>query len=387
MREPAAVFGGSFDPLHRGHLEIARKVIEDGLYKSVIWIPAARNPLKTFAPKASGEDRLDMIRRTTRDLPWSLVSDIELRRGGRSYTFDTIEAIIHEYQLKESPGLILGDDALRDLHQWKNYRQLLEICTFIVFSRRLSEIDANIARTERKLRQSGAAIHRVSIDPIPISSTDVRMKAARRADISDLVPDSVVEIIRERSLYTDIATVIDSVKDQIRRELSEPRYQHILRVADTAIDLAKRHALPVEEVHLAAVAHDLAREWNVNRMLRFCDVHNIPVSRSMREQPLLLHGPCAAEVLRHEYGVENREITDAVRYHTLGKPGLGKIGQVLYIADYIEPGRTNIDDGFRYTLQNNGLAESCMLVIDDQRDRFGTIAEETRDFYTWLRGN
>jgi predicted HD superfamily hydrolase involved in NAD metabolism len=115
-----------------------------------------------------------------------------------------------------------------------------------------------------------------------------------------------------------------------RERLSEKRYDHTLRVADTAEHLARVHGLDL---------HDAVRETGPDEFLRLAGEWNLPVGEIEKESPKLLHGPVAAEFSRRELGVEDEEVLDAIRAHTTGRPGMGPLALVLYIADKIEPAR------------------------------------------------
>jgi len=124
-----------------------------------------------------------------------------------------------------------------------------------------------------------------------------------------------------------------------RDRLSEKRYGHTLRVAQTAEDLARVHGLDSDRARLAALLHDAARETSSEEFLVLAEDLNLPVGEPERESPKLLHGPVAAELARRELGVEDGEVLDAIREHTTGRPGMGPLSLVLYVADKIEPAR------------------------------------------------
>ena len=124
-----------------------------------------------------------------------------------------------------------------------------------------------------------------------------------------------------------------------RERLSAKRYGHTLRVADTAEDLARAHGLNPGRARLAALLHDAARETSSEEFLDLARGWNLPVGEPERESPKLLHGPVAAELARRELGVDDAAVLDAVREHTTGRPGMGPLSLVLYVADKIEPAR------------------------------------------------
>jgi predicted HD superfamily hydrolase involved in NAD metabolism len=134
-------------------------------------------------------------------------------------------------------------------------------------------------------------------------------------------------------------TLLETAEAFARSRLSDSRYEHSLRVADTAERLARAHDLDAGRARLAALMHDSAREIGPDTFLKLADDWNLPVGEAEQQSPKLLHAPVAAEVARRELGIDDEEVLEAVRAHTTGKPGMGPLALVLYVADKIEPAR------------------------------------------------
>lgn len=196
------LFGGSFDPVHVGHLIVAQDAAEKFGLSSVIFIPAAIPPHKQHLQQISAEHRLNMLQLAVdSDIRFS-VSDVEIRRGGISYTFDTIFDLKSKYSDSELL-LIVGSDTLVDLHNWYNIDELLELCDVATFMRpgmcdfkiipdkiMLSECQKN------KLLDSTFESHMVGV-----SSSEVRMRVAEGLGIRYFVPPEVEQYIFEHGLY------------------------------------------------------------------------------------------------------------------------------------------------------------------------------------------
>lgn len=142
--------------------------------------------------------------------------------------------------------------------------------------------------------------------------------------------------MEERAGHTDLVEAADALA---RERLSEKRYAHTLRVADTVEHLAAIHGLDLQRTRLAALLHDAARELPPEEYLRLAREWDLPVGEPERESPKLLHGPVAAALARKELGVEDEAVLDAVRVHTVGRAGMGPLALALYVADKIEPAR------------------------------------------------
>jgi predicted HD superfamily hydrolase involved in NAD metabolism len=139
--------------------------------------------------------------------------------------------------------------------------------------------------------------------------------------------------------YANAHTATENAATFARSRLSEKRYDHTLRVADTAAALAHVHGLDEDRARLSALIHDAARETEPEEFLRLAEEWNLPVGEPERQSPKLLHGPVAAELARRELGVRDEEVLESVRAHTTAKPGMGPLALTLYVADKIEPAR------------------------------------------------
>ncbi|RLB07954.1 MAG: nicotinate-nicotinamide nucleotide adenylyltransferase [Deltaproteobacteria bacterium] len=205
------LFGGTFDPIHLGHLRCAQEVWEAFDLSQVIFILAANPPHKVDRPIISTKDRWEMVKLAIADNPFFALSDVEIRREGKSYSIETISYYHRNIAEGERLFFILGADSFCEIETWRDYRQLFRLCDFIVVSRpNFDPLQAKVLESEgfqkdiheeRYLHPSGHLLYLHRITPIGISSTEIRRAVREGKSIKYLVPKEVEEYIRRQGLY------------------------------------------------------------------------------------------------------------------------------------------------------------------------------------------
>lgn len=205
MNNGIILFGGSFDPVHTGHITVARSALKKLEACELIFIPARRSPHKKNTPDATGEQRKQMLELAISDYPELKVSDIELDRPAPSYTFDTVKHFKENAPYETKIYWLIGADSVSELAKWYKVNELFEICTICVMNRGgIEEPDYDKFAAESsfemadKLRRNA-----VKTPKINISSTEIRHKAAAGQSISGMVPREVESYIINKGLYKD----------------------------------------------------------------------------------------------------------------------------------------------------------------------------------------
>ncbi|MCL1815883.1 MAG: nicotinate (nicotinamide) nucleotide adenylyltransferase [Treponema sp.] len=333
-----AILGGSFNPIHNGHLYLAESALVAFGFDRILLVPANISPFKQ-APAASvapGTDRLDMILASIAADPRIAVDDLELRRGGISYTIDTVKEIIDRYRPEGRPGLILGDDLAADFSKWKHAEKIARIADIIIARRVPGGPEFPFP-------------HRVlNNEVIDLASAAIRERIASGGAWHYLVPQGARFIIEDRGLYgvprssgsgeASYNGLLARIEDEVRAVLPVKRFIHSRNTALLARDLAIHYGLDKNAAYLAGIVHDLAKD----------------------QVPGLTHGMAAAILLQERFGVHNRDVLEAVKAHTTGKPGMGDLAKAVFIADKIEVSRKN-DQGrqFREMAGKNGKGEDA----------------------------
>jgi nicotinate-nucleotide adenylyltransferase len=194
------VLGGTFDPVHVGHLIIAEEArIKLGL-SQVVFVPAGQPWLKQDSDISSGEHRLEMIRLAIAPNAFFRASTVDLERPGPSYTVDTLADLKRELGQEGNLYFILGLDALAGLPTWKEPQKIVELC-YLVAAKRAEAMDVDLDSLERSIPSISSRVIILDNPLIDISSSDIRQRVAEGKSIHEMVPEAVERYIREKRLY------------------------------------------------------------------------------------------------------------------------------------------------------------------------------------------
>lgn len=338
------IFGGTFNPIHNGHILAAEEFLQQMELDRVILIPAATPPhkqLPTGTPDA--ETRLEMVRAAVSELPWAQVSDLELQREGKSYTADTIRLLREQFPTDEL-FLLMGTDSYLALDHWYHPEEILRMAT-VVCAHRSKENEETCTELEKQkqflLDKYGAQSVILENRMLEISSSTVRRMMLLRCG-QMYVSKAVYEIVEERGLY--------GVKDELRglpftrlteKSLSltrQKRAAHVLGCCQTAVELAEKYGANAEDAARAGILHDVTKALDGPEQLILCGEYDIILDNFERKNDKLLHAKTGAAVAGRLFG-ENEAVCSAIYWHTTGKADMTLLEKILYLADYIEPNR------------------------------------------------
>lgn len=332
--ENIAMFGGSFNPPHRAHVEIAARMREEFSLSRVLFIVAADPPHKAVADGVGAQTRLALTRAALAGREGLEASEIELLRAGKSYTVDTLRALRAQYP-EARLWLLVGEDMLENLPQWREPEEIFNLATVAAASRPGTQAD--IQKTAAALAQRyGGEIRVAGIEGPDISSTDIRARVFHAKPISALVSPAVEDIIYERALYQPEG--IRLAQEKLRTSLKPARFLHSLGTMRCAIELAARFGLDGEKARLAGLLHDCAK-LPEEELVALAARYGVSVDEDDRANPGLLHDRVGAQYAREVYGVRDEEVLSAISCHTRCAPGMGAFARMIYLADKIEPTR------------------------------------------------
>ena len=338
------ILGGTFDPIHNGHLMIGRYA-RDMFSLDEIWVMPNGNPphKSENCIETKPCHRIEMARRAIANERVFVLQLYEVERKEINYSYLTMEHFREEYPMYEF-FFILGADSLFSLERWVHPERLLKTCTVLAAFRDgkpTSEMKDMISYLNQKYDADIRLLYTPEVD---VSSTEIRDALKEGRPVHDQIPQSVLEYIKENGLYRN---VFDEICDDLSLRLTKERYEHTLGVALVAEELAKHYGEDVKKARMAGILHDCAKCMGKQELYKYCQSHAIPISVSEQANPELLHAKVGASVAKETYGILDESILNAIIYHTTGRTNMSLLEKILYVADYIEPNRCkapNLDE-------------------------------------------
>ena len=388
--ERIGIYGGSFNPPHIGHIQAAKQAVEALKLDKLLVIPAGIAPHKQMPGNSpTPQQRLDMLRLTLADCPQIEVSDLELKREGPSYTYETI------LQLRESYPeacliLFMGTDMFLSIDTWKNPEIILENATLGVFYRGDKGEAKAIEAKKAELEQQGAKVELVQNVVIPISSTQMRRLLAFRCAAAFL-PEGVLDYIREHRLYdtrTDWKNLPMEQLEQVVISLLKPnRVAHVLGCRDTAVELARHWGADETDAARAGILHDITKAIDGPLQLTLCEAYGKILSDFSRRYPKTLHALTGSLVAKRIFG-ENEAVVSAIEHHTTGKADMSLLEKIIYVADYMEPNRDfpGVEKlrELAFTDMDAALKLGLEMTLEHLKHQGAEVSPESRDALAWL---
>ena len=354
------IYGGTFNPPHKGHTRLAEAMLKDARLDKILIIPAGTPPHKESPDLADDNRRLAMCTLAFSEDCFE-ISDIELKREGKSFTVDTVAELRKIYP-DDSLFLIIGSDMLLSFDRWYRYRDILSEVTLCVATRE-DEISREelfaYARDVLGLAENELIVSDISA--FECSSTEVRNAIKEGKSTEEYLSEGVRKYMENNGIYTDKYT---PWRKLLKERLLEKRYIHSLNVADSARELAKKYGADEEKAYFAGLVHDIMKNASEEEQLQIMEKGGIILSRTEKINKKLWHAMAGECYLRIEKGITDEEVLNAVRYHTTGRAGMSLLEKVVYIADYISVERDYDDvDVMRDLSLNKGLDEAALYAL------------------------
>ena len=330
------VYGGSFNPPHPAHVRAAHLAYETLRPDKMLIIPAADPPHKQLAEGSPVPlERLELTRIAFRDFPEAEVSDMEISRGGASYTADTLAELAAQY-----PGaelfFVIGTDMLTSFERWHNFRDILALSALAVLPRGEGDMPEIERFSQRFEKLYGARVRVIDAAPLPMSSSEMRSLLVSRQGADVLDGEVYARIIRMRDYGAK--PQLDWLRERAYTYLKPKRIPHVAGCEQEAASLARRWGEDPGDAAEAGILHDITKKLSMDEQLILAEKYGIVFDKFERENIKLTHAITGAALSRELFGVPDR-IYSAIRWHTTGRAEMTLLEKIIYLADYIEPTR------------------------------------------------
>ena len=376
------IYGGAFNPVHKGHIKLADEVKAKAHLDKIIIMPSGISPHKSSGGLIDSTHRVKMCELAFQGEDY-IISDLEIRREGKSYTVNTVRLLRKVYPEAEL-FLIMGSDMLLSFHKWYLYEEILSYVTICATTRQGDISIDELKKYSQEVLKKDTLI--IDFEPFECSSTKVRNALLMGEDATSLVGEKVMTYIKENSLYTDRYTPI---RQLLRSKLDDYRLTHSLNVADSAKQLAKLYGADEEKAYFAGLVHDIMKNAEKKEQISVIEKGGINLTAAEKHNPKLWHSIAGECYLRTEMGITDSEILGSVRYHTTGKAGMSLMEKIIYVADYISAERNYPDvDIMRDLAINRSLEEASLYSLQYTFMKLtpekGIIHTDSVDFYNEL---
>ena len=381
------ILGGTFDPIHQGHIQMALHVMDAVHLDQMLIMPSGNPPYKSCS--TFPEDRWKMVvaacSRDQRLIP----SRLEMDRSGNVYTIDTLLSIRQDHP-KAELFYVIGADAAMKLRYWHRIAELLPLVTFLVCPRG-SACSDSLQEEIIRLQESGASIRVIPMPLVDISSTCLRA-SLRRGDPTPLLDGFIREFCAVKGLYGMTKRIVSSDfwLDRLFSSLTPKRFAHSLSVASTARDLALRYGADPLQAEEAGLLHDCAKCLPIKEMRRIAAEHSLTDDPAFLESGALLHSLVGAWLARNDYGMADPAVLEAIAYHNTGHAGMSRLAMCVCLADFIEPNRDSypLMEQVRH-LSERSLEQALLLSLEGTADyvksRGKYLHPRTINTIAWLK--
>ena len=335
------VYGGTFNPIHKTHIEIAVAAMNQYKLDKVYFLVAGTPPHKDTAETVADSCRLEMVKLAIASHKNLYIDDREIYRCGKSYSYITFNEYKRDYP-NDDIFFIMGSDSLLNFKNWVKPEIISSSATILVAPRLGDDLDEiNDCIKEYKTTFDGD-FALIDYQANEISSSFTRAHFYDDDNARSSLDEKVVSYIEDHGLYRSIKLnmdIISKLDAEMKKELKPSRYTHTLGVAHMAYNLAIKWNYPAFNAMAAGMLHDCAKCITDEKRINVCEKNNIKITDIEYKYPHLLHGKVGAFYSKTKYGISDEQIMHAIEVHTTGCPNMSLLDKIIFVADYIEPGR------------------------------------------------
>ena len=388
--ERIGIYGGTYNPPHLGHLRAAQCAVTTLGLDKLLMIPSCISPHKQLPEDSpTPQQRLQLLQCTVGSNDRICVSDLELRRSGTSYTYETVAQLRGQYPDAELI-LLMGTDMFTSFLTWRCPEKILEKASLGVFYRGEKGEKSAIAQQKTVLEAMGAKVYLVENPVTEISSTDLRRMMVFRC-ASPFLARETQDCIRQLGLYGTARDYRGLSMEELEKVvvglLKPNRVAHVLGCRDTAAELARIWGADETDAARAGLLHDITKALDGPLQLTLCREYGIILDDFSNNNPKTLHALTGSLVADRVFG-ETAAVVDAIRSHTTGKAAMNTLEKIIYVADYMEPNRDfpGVEKlrALAYTDLDGALRLGLEMTLDMLRSQGREISPESQEALRYL---
>ena len=339
------IMGGTFDPIHVGHLRVAEEMREALALDGVLFMPAGDPVFKRDQHVTDAQVRFAQVRRAIAGNPHFDVSSLEVDRAGGTYTVDTLRELRALYPDNVRFFFIVGSDAAASMGKWRSADEVAKLTSVAVAMGRPGSAQEDELR--EKLAHVAFDLHFVRVSILEISSTDIRRRLAEGKSVRYLVPEPAAPASAELFARAGDESALSKAfysarKDELEQRVSPKRFKHCLGVSKACEQLARVYGLDEKKARIAGLLHDWDKGFDDEQAR--ARVYELGMEDEVspfvvENMPAVLHGNTAARALGRDFPELPGDVLQAIDRHTTADEHMEPFDMALYIADAIEPSR------------------------------------------------
>ena len=386
------IYGGTYNPPHLGHVKAAQYALEALQLDKLLMIPTNISPHKQLAEDSpTPPQRLEMLQLAVQDMAGIEVSDMELRREGPSYTWQTVSALREQYP-EAKLFLFMGTDMFLSFDGWREPQRILKDAALAVFYRGQPDEVAQINAQKEKLEKLGAEVYLVNNPVVDISSTDLRRMLMLNC-ASEFLHPQVEAYIRSHGFYgtgRELKNLsIEELEHVVVSLLKPSRVAHVLGCRQAAVELARQWGADETDAARAALLHDITKALDGPLQLTLSRSYGMILDAFSSRNTKTLHALTGSWVAQRIFG-ENEAVVSAIASHTTGKPGMNLLETIIYVADYMEPNRDfpGVEElrALAYSDLKAALKLGLNMTITLLQQQGREVSPESAQTLAWLEG-
>lgn len=350
------ILGGTFDPVHKAHIEIAKLSYEKLGLDKVIFIPNGIPPHKNQS-SIKKENKVDMLKLAIKDYPYFSIDTYEIDKEDTSYLYLTLLYLKEKYSDSEL-YFIAGSDNLKTITTWKNPHIIFKLCNIVFVKRPKYKLDFKLADFIKE--KYNGKISFIDFSGIDISSSSIREKFEKCEEVREYLDKDVYSYIVNNFLYP-----FNLIK-KLEKLLDEKRLNHSKNVAKESYKLACHYGENYEKAYYAGLLHDCAKKMDYDSQTDIINKYDdYELMENELSYPKVIHALTGALIAKYDFGISDREILNAIRFHTLGNVKMSELDKIVYLADLISEDRFYKGVEILREMAYNNIDKAILMSIEN----------------------